>query len=70
MKLVSDIEELKKGDTIIVKDSKWFDELGFVRVTGDIYSIDKSNHKIQIQCVETDSIEEFYLQNGKVFLIS
>ena len=70
MKLISDIDELKKGDTIIVKDSKWFDERGLARVTGDIYSIDKSNFKIQIQCVETDSIEEFALNNSKVFLIS
>ena len=70
MKLISDIEELKKGDTIIVKGSKWFDDKGLMRVTGDIYSINKSNFKIKIQCVETDSIEEFFLNNSKVFLIS
>lgn len=70
MKMIRDLTELKKGDTVIVKDNVFFETRGFSRVTGDVYSIDRANPKFTIKCNETASIEEVSLKSAKIFLIN
>lgn len=70
MKLISDIAELKKGDTIIVKDQECFETLGFARVCGDVFDIDPRKPNFTIKCKETNSIEEVSVESGKIFLIN
>lgn len=69
MKMIRDLAELKKGDTVIIKENIYFETRGFSRVTGDVYHIDLSNPKFTIKCNETASIEEVSLENAKIFLI-
>lgn len=69
MKMIRDLAELKKGDTVIIKDNASFETRGFNRVTGDVYSIDPANPKFTIKCNETASIEEVSLESAKIFLI-
>ena len=41
MKLINDIAELKKGDTVILKDYLTFEAKGYSRVFGDIFNIER-----------------------------
>lgn len=70
MKLVTHISELKKGDTLIVKDNSAFHDRGLSKVFGDIFSIDKKKTLITIKCKETESLEIINIDNGVIFLIS
>lgn len=70
MKLVNDIAELKKGDTVIVKDYAIFSALGFARVFGDVFDIEIGKSNFSIKCQETNTIEKVNMKNGKVFLIN
>ena len=70
MRLISSMDELKKGDTVIVKDHAWFESLGFAKVFGDIYSIEAGGTIFTIKCEETNSIEEVNIENGKIFLLN
>lgn len=69
MKLIKEISELKKGDTIIVKDQNNFSELGFASVSGDIFDIESGKSEFTIKCKETESIEKVSLDRAKIFLI-
>jgi len=70
MKLVSDLEELKKGDTVIIKDYSTFENRGFSRVFGDIFTIEKESTDLIIKCKETNSFEKIHFEKGKIFLIN
>lgn len=70
MKMISSIDELKKGDTIIVKDHASFEALGYSRVTGQVFIINRGIPEFTIKCEETDSIEIVNIENGRVFLIN
>jgi hypothetical protein len=69
MKLISTISELKKGDTIIIKDCAGFESLGFKSVRGDIFNIEPGKLSFTIRCKETDSFEKISLEDGMIFLI-
>jgi hypothetical protein len=70
MKLIQNLAELKKGDTVIVKDNTKFYACGFARVFGDVFSVDQENPNFTIRCKETGSIETISIDNGTIFLIS
>ena len=70
MKMICDITELKKGDTVIVKGHSWFENLGHQRVFGEVFNIENGETNFTIKCVETASIESVTLGNGKIFLIN
>ena len=70
MKLIQNIAELKKGDTVIVKGNAKFYARGFARVLGDVFSVDHGNPNFTIRCRETGSIETISIDNGTIFLIS
>lgn len=70
MRLINDTTELKKGDTIIVKDHANFSDLGFARVTGDVFDIEQGMTNFTIKCEETNSIEEVSMGKAKIFLIN
>lgn len=69
MKVINHIAELKKGDTIIIKNARDFEKRGLMKVTGDVFTIDLSKPKITIKCNETASIEEVNFEHAKIFLI-
>ena len=69
MKRVSDIRELKKGDTIIVKDCPSFMSLGFKSISGDIFTIEPGKPSFTIRCKETENFEQVSLEDGIIFLI-
>ncbi|MFA6237501.1 MAG: hypothetical protein WC635_09265 [Bacteriovorax sp.] len=70
MKLIHDTDELKKGDTIIVKDQANFSSLGYAKVVGDVFDIEYGKTVFSIKCKETDSIEKVSIESGKIFLIN
>lgn len=70
MKLISELAELKKGDTVIVKGHDWFEGLGHSKVFGEVFNLENGTTKFTIKCKETDSIESVSLENGKIFLIN
>jgi hypothetical protein len=70
MKLISDISELKKGDTVIVKDNAGLVARGFSKVLGDILLIEKGRLDFTLKCKETDSLESITLDTGLIFLIN
>ena len=70
MKLIRNLAELKKGDTVIVKDNAKFYACGFARVFGDVFSVDQGNPNFTIRCRETGSFETISIDNGTIFLIS
>lgn len=70
MKLICSIEELKKGDTIIIKDNQKFNSLGFNKVFGEVYQIESGKSFISIKCEQTNSIEEVKIDNGLIFLLN
>lgn len=69
MKLIRAIDELKKGDSIIVKDCPQFEEQGFARISGDIFEITNGSSSFTIKCKETNALEKVSLDFGKIFLI-
>lgn len=69
MKIIRSIAELKKGDTIIVKDHSKFSALGYARVFGDVFNIDLGKPIFTIRCKETNTLENISIENGKIFLI-
>jgi hypothetical protein len=70
MKIIRSVAEIKKGDTVIVKDNEFFSELGYQTVRGDVFSFDNDSSHFSIKCKETDSIVKISIENGKIFLIS
>lgn len=69
MKIIRNIAELRKGDTVIVKDYACFEAMGYRRVSGYVFNIDLGKPNFTIKCKETDSIENVSVENGKIFLI-
>ncbi len=69
MRLITNLGELKKGDTVILKDHEFFSSLGFARVFGEVFDMAQGQSEFTIKCKETDSIEKVSIQNGKIFLI-
>ena len=70
MKLINDIAELKKGDTVILKDYLAFEAKGYSRVFGDIFNIERESTDFIIKCKETNSFEKIPFEKGKIFLIN
>jgi len=70
MKLISAIEELKKGDSIIIKDDQKFCSLGYTKVFGEVFKIESGKSYFSIKCEQTKSIEEVKIENGKIFLMN
>ena len=69
MKLIRNLKELKKGDTVIIKDHANFSKLGYERVVGDVFSIEIGKPIFTIKCKETNSFEKVSIENGQIFLI-
>lgn len=69
MKLISTISELRKGDTVIVKDQLRFEEMGLRSISGDVFDIEAEKQSFIIKCKETSSLEEISVKGGKIFLI-
>lgn len=69
MKIIRDISELKKGDTIIVKGCPSFVSLGLKSISGDVFSLEPGKSNFTIRCKETDSFEKVSLEDGTIFLI-
>ncbi len=69
MKIITNLEELKKGDTVIIKNARDFERRGLMRVTGDVFTIDASGPEFTIKCKETAAIEKVNFENAKIFLI-
>lgn len=69
MKIIRNITELKKGDTVIVKDYACFEALGFRSVSGNVFNIVQGMPNFTIKCNETGSIESVSVESGKIFLI-
>ncbi len=69
MKIITDLHDLKKGDTVIVVNGSEFEQRGFRRVTGDIFNIDAKKPQFTIKCLETKEIERVNFIGAKVFLI-
>jgi hypothetical protein len=69
MKLVRSQIELKKGDTVIVKDNPNFSKLGFSKVIGDVFTIDPEKTVFTIKCKETNSLEKVSVEKDQIFLI-
>jgi hypothetical protein len=70
MKLIRELKELKKGDTVIVKDNEFFTALGFSTLSGDVFSFEKETPYFTIRCLETSSIEKVSIEEGRIFLIN
>ena len=69
MKLIRSIAELKKGDTVIVKNCSAFMSLGLKNISGDIFNIERGSSKLTIKCKETKSFEIINLEDGIVFYV-
>ena len=69
MKMVKNISELKKGDTIIAKDCPASTSLGLKSITGDVFALESGKPNFSIRCKETNSIEKVSLEEGTIFLI-
>ena len=69
MKVITNLHDLKKGDTVIIKDNLQFEIRGLMKVTGDIFDIDSKNPHFTIKCIETAAIEKINFADAKVFLI-
>jgi hypothetical protein len=70
MKLIENIEELKKGDILIIKDNEYFYLQGYQKINGEVFVIDKNEQHFSIKCKETKSIDRININDGKIFLIS
>jgi hypothetical protein len=69
MKLIENINELKKGDSIIIKDNSYFLSQGLSKVKGEVFLIDKDHDLLTVKCTESNSIERVSLTDGKFFLV-
>lgn len=70
MKVILNLKELKKGDTVIIKHAKEFDERGLMRITGDVFELEsKDPHTFTIKCLETKEIEKIFFSQVKVYLV-
>lgn len=69
MKIINHIAELKKGDTVIIKNARDFEKRGLMKVTGDVFNIDLLSPEFTIKCKETSAIEKVNFDNAKIFLI-
>lgn len=54
MKMIKSVDELKKGDMLIVKDSELFMGPGYETVRGDVFLFDNDNSSLLIKCKETN----------------
>lgn len=55
---------IEKGLFVVVKNNKYFSEIGFKIVRGEVVSI--SNSSFFIECVETNKAEEINFEDGHV----
>ncbi len=69
MRMIKDLSELKKGDTIILKDCASFKSLGFKSIRGEIFTIEPGMSHFILRCKETESFEQIRLEDGTIFLI-
>ena len=69
MKMIKNISELKKGDTVIARDCRASTLYGLKSISGDIFNIEPEKENFTIKCIETNSIEEINLKDGAIFLI-
>ncbi len=69
MKIIRDIKELKKGDTVIVKNNPAFMLMGYRFVSGDIFNIERGNSNFVIRCKETKRFEKINVDDGLIFYI-
>ncbi len=69
MKVITNLQDLKKGDTVIIKDNLQFENRGLMKVTGDVFDIDFQKPHFTIKCIETAEIERINFADAKVFLI-
>jgi hypothetical protein len=70
MKMLNSISELKKGDTVIVKNCHTFESLGHKSISGDVFNIEAEKSCFTIKCRETEKFESINLKDGTIFLIS
>lgn len=70
MKFVENINELKKGDILIVKDNEYFSAKGYSTVKGEVFSFVPDKLHFLIKCKETNAIEKINIEHGKIFAIS
>jgi hypothetical protein len=70
MKLVENIKDLKKGDTLIVKDNEFFSQQGYTKICGEVFLLNNEEQSLLLRCQETNTIEKIYLSDGKIFSIS
>jgi predicted transcriptional regulator len=69
MKFIENIQDLKKGDNIIVKDNSYLSSLGHVKVKGEVFSINEKENRISIKSLDLNSIDEIRIDDGKIFLV-
>jgi hypothetical protein len=69
MKMIKNIDELRKGASVIVKDCPFFEAQGFTKISGDVFEIQKGNNHFTLKCRETESIEKITIESGKIFLL-
>lgn len=70
MKFIENIKELKKGDSLIIKDNKYFSSQGFTTIKGEVFSFDDDKKHFSIKCIERNSIDRIEIDDGKIFFIS
>lgn len=70
MKLIESINELKKGDILIIKDNQFFSERGYSTINGEVFSFDQDKRHFSIKCRETNTIEKISIEQGKIFSLS
>lgn len=70
MKLVENIQDLKKGDNIIIKDNSYLSSQGYFKIKAEVFSInEKENHLIDIKSPERDSIDSISIDDRKIFFV-
>jgi hypothetical protein len=69
MKIINHLAELKKGDTVIIKNARDFEKRGLMKITGDVFNIDHLKPEFTIKCKETSAIERINFDNAKIFLL-
>jgi hypothetical protein len=68
MKIITDLHDLKKGDSVIIKYSEKYDKKGHSRISGDIFYI--THPEFTIKCIETEEIEKIDFNGVKVYLVT
>lgn len=66
MKIITDLHDLKKGDSVIIKYSEEFEKNGLSRISGDIFHI--THPEFTIMCAETKELEKIDFKRVKVYL--